>query len=224
MKTNKIQIKWATTAAFTALGVGLLINAATLTGAQAPPPVDPAIIGTSAPIAGSWSVDPAHTNVTFAIKHMGISLVRGRFDDIAGAIVADPDHLDKSSVQFTIQSTSIDTNVKMRDDDLRSATYFDVAKYPTITFQSTKIEKKKRDYVAYGNLTIHGVTKPIALPFTVSGPIHDPFGGVRFGILTNIHLSRLDYGVGAADKFSTGVLAIGDDVDVAISLEGVPAK
>ncbi|BDI33251.1 hypothetical protein CCAX7_53020 [Capsulimonas corticalis] len=223
MKTTKKNIQWASTAALTALSLGLMVNAATHTQAQAPAP-DPKIIGTAAPIAGSWSVDPAHTNINFAVKHMGLSIVRGRFDDIAGTVVADPDHLDKSSVQFTIQATSIDTNVKMRDDDLRSPTYFDVAKYPTITFQSTRIEKKKHDYVAYGDLTIHGVTKQVALPFTVSGPIHDPFGGVRFGLLTGIHLSRLDYGVGGGDKFSTGVLAIGDDIDVTISLEAVPAK
>ena len=224
MTATKTKMKWAGTAALSALTLGVMINAATHTLAQAPPAVDPATVGTSAPIKGSWTVDPAHTNTTFTIKHMGISLVRGRFNEFAGTIVADPAHLDKSSVQFTIQAASIDTQVKMRDDDLRGATYFDVAKYPTITFQSTRIEKKKHDYVAYGDLTIHGVTKPVALPFTISGPIHDPFGGVRFGLLTNIHLNRLDYGVGGADKFSTGVLAIGNDVDVAISVEATPAK
>ena len=222
MKTNT-NAKRAGMSALTLLSLGLMIGAATYTSAQAPAP-DPKIFGTPALIAGAWTVDPAHTNINFAIKHMGISLVRGRFDDIAGSVVADPDHLDKSSVSFTIQATSIDTNVKMRDDDLRSATYFDVAKYPTITFQSTRIEKKRHDYVAYGDLTIHGVTKQVALPFTVSGPIHDPFGGVRFGILTGIHLNRLDYGVGGDDKFTTGVLAIGSDVDVTISMESVPAK
>ena len=177
------------------------------------------------PLTGTWTIDPAHTNVNFGIRHFGISQVRGRFDDVAGTIVADAAHPEQSSVQVTIQSASINTNVKMRDDDLRSANYFDAAKYPQITFQSTKVEKAKDGgFIADGNLTIHGVTKTVALPFHVSGPIKDPFGGTRFGLETEVHLNRIDYGVGNGQTIANGDFAEGKDVDVVISVEAVPAK
>ena len=175
------------------------------------------------PLTGTWAVDPMHTNVNFAIRHFGLSQVRGRFDDVAGTIVADAAHPDKSSVQITIQTTSINTNVKMRDDDLRSDHYFDAAKYPQITFQSTKIERGRAGgFVADGDLTIHGVTKTVALPFHVAGPIKDPFGANRFGLETEVHLNRLDYGVGNGQLLPSGDMAIGNDVDVVISLEAIP--
>ena len=184
-----------------------------------------AATGPVMPLTGTWAVDPAHTNVNFSIRHFGISQVHGRFDDLAGTIVADAAHPEKSSVQFTIQTASVNTNVKMRDDDLRSPNYFDAAKYPQITFQSTRIERGRRgSFVADGNLTIHGVTKPVALPFHVAGPIKDPFGGTRFGLETETHVNRLDYGVGNGQRLTTGDFAVGNDVDVVISLEAIPAK
>ena len=177
------------------------------------------------PLTGNWTIDPAHTNVNFGIRHFGISQVRGRFDDVAGTIVADAAHPEKSSVSVTIQTASINTNVKMRDDDLRSANYFDATKYPQITFQSTKIEKGKNGgFIADGDLTIHGVTKTVALPFHVSGPIKDPFGGTRFGLETEVHLNRTDFGVGNGQTIADGDFAEGKDVDVVISVEAVPAK
>ncbi len=176
------------------------------------------------PLTGTWTVDGAHTNVGFSIRHLGISTVRGRFSDVAGTIVANAAHPEKSSVNFTIQATSIDTDNKMRDDHLRSDAFFDVAKYPQITFQSTRVDKAKRGgYVAVGNLTIHGVTRPVSLPFHIDGPIKDPFGGVRFGLETQTRLNRHDFGVGATGMFS-GDSAIGSDVDVTISLEATAAK
>ncbi len=191
------------------------------TGVQADAPVATA----SLPLTGNWTIDPAHTNVNFGIRHFGISQVRGRFDDVAGTIAADATHPEKSLVQVTIQSTSIDTNVKMRDDDLRSDHYFDVAKYPTITFQSTQIKKGKNGgFVANGNLTMHGVTKTVALPFHVSGPIKDAFGGTRFGLETAVHVNRLDYGIGNGQALADGDMAIGNDVAIVISVEAVPAK
>jgi polyisoprenoid-binding protein YceI len=174
---------------------------------------------------GTWNVDPAHTSVNFAIRHFGISLVHGRFDKFAGTIVANAEHPEKSSVQFAIQADSIDTNVKMRDDDLRGANYFDVAKFPQITFQSTGIKTvKKGDYVAVGNLTMHGVTKEISLPFHPMGPIKDRSGGSRAGLVTELRLSRLDYGVGGSMPMDNGEMPIGKDVDISISLEAVSAK
>lgn len=184
----------------------------------------PAAKAAAVPLTGAWSVDAVHTNVGFAIRHMGISSVRGRFSDIAGTIVANAAHPEKSSVNFTIQTKSINTDMPMRDDHVRSAAFLDVAKYPQITFQSTRVTKTKGGgYLVAGNLTMHGVTKPIVLPFQISGPIKDPMGSARFGLETQTHLDRHSYGVGSTSLFS-GDSAIGSDVDVTISLEAVPAK
>ena len=201
------------------VGLGIAANwHGETTHAQAPAP-------SALQTTGTWTVDPMHTSVNFAIRHFGISLVRGRFNEFAGTILANAEHPDKSSVKFTIQAASIDTNVKMRDDDLRSANYFDVAKFPEITFESTAVKKGKRgEFVAVGNLTIHGVTKEISLPFRPAGPIKDTFGGTRAGLVTAIQLNRLDYGVGGVKLMDNGSLDIGKEVDIAISLEAVPAK
>ena len=169
-------------------------------------------------VAGTWTVDPAHTDIGFAIRHMGISTVRGRFDDVSGTIVANPKHVEKSSVTFTIQTASIDTFVKMRDDDLRSASYFDAAKYPTITFVSTSVQKgSKGKYLATGNLTMHGVTKQVSMQFDLNGPV-TLMGSTRIGATSEIHLQRLDYGIGPT------LPILGNDVDVTISLEASAAK
>jgi polyisoprenoid-binding protein YceI len=206
---------------------GVLAAGAVLLG-NAGPTGKPALAAATAakiPATGTWTVDPAHTSINFAIRHFGISLVHGRFDTFSGTIVADEAQPEKSSVEFTIQANSVDTNVKMRDDDLRSANYFDVAKYPEITFKSTSVKTAKHgEYVAVGDLTIHGVTKQISLPFKPYGPIKDSFGGTRGGLVTHIQLNRLDFGVGGSTVLENGSLDIGKEVDVDISLEAVPAK
>ena len=177
----------------------------------------------SIPLTGTWKVDPWHTSALFSIRHMGLSNVQGRFDDISGVIVTNEEHPELSSVDVTIPATSIDTDVKMRDDDLRSDHYFDIAKYPAITFKSTSVTHGKGShYTATGDLTIHGVTKQVSLPFDVYGPIKDPFGSPRFGLSTGITVNRLDYGVGASDRLAGGQLAEGQDVDIKINVEAVP--
>jgi polyisoprenoid-binding protein YceI len=201
------------------LGAGLLLPGVAAK-AQAP-----AKATAPAPLAGIWTVDPVHTNVNFTISHLGLSEVRGSFDTVSGTIVADTKHPINSSVQFTIQVASVDTNSTMRDNDLKSKNYFDADTYPTITFQSTKVVKSKGGGVAYGNLTIHGITRLVALPFTLEGPIVDPWGNSRIGIVINgIVISRLDYKVGGNDTISDGAFAIGKDATVDISLEATPSK
>lgn len=179
----------------------------------------------SVPLTGTWEVDAWHTSPTFLIHHMGLSTIIGRFDTISGTIVADEAHPENSSVNITIPVDSINTNVKMRDDDLRSDHFFDVAKYPNITFKSTSVVRDKPShYTVTGDLTMHGVTKSIALPFTLYGPIKDPFGSPRFGLSTNLIINRLDYGVGPTDKLAGGQYAEGRDVDIVINLEATPPK
>lgn len=211
--------RFAILTATLALGLGIAANwRGEATHAQTPGP-------SGLQTTGTWRVDPMHTSINFAIRHFGISLVHGRFDDFAGTIVANAENPEKSSVKFTIQATSIDTNVKMRDNDLRSTNYFDVAKFPTITFESTSVKKgKPGEFIAVGNLTMHGVTKEISLPFRPMGPIKDSFGGSRVGLVTAIQLNRIDYGVGGSTLMPNGSLDIGKEVDVDISLEAVPAK
>lgn len=211
------KLKGAVLAGLLAIGAALLGNTG-LSGT-------PALAASKIPATGTWKVDPMHTSVNFAIRHFGISLVHGRFNKFDGTIVADEAHPEKSSVQFTIQANSIDTNVTMRDNDLRSANYLDVAKYPEITFKSTSIKAAKNgEYIATGDLTIHGFAKEIQLPFKPMGPVQSGPGGVRAGLVTHVTINRLDFGVGGSQSMDDGTLTIGKDVDIDISLEGVPSK
>ena len=176
------------------------------------------------------TLTPCIRVLNFAVQHFGISMVHGRFDEFEGAIIADSAHLEKSSVKLVIKAASIDTNVKMRDDDLRSANYFNTDKYPTVVFESTRIEKaldyseKHSSYTAYGKLTMHGVTREIMMPFEMNGPIKDPSGNIRIGIIIHLTVHRLDFGIGNTQKISNGALGIGNDVSVDLSVEAVEAK
>ena len=177
------------------------------------------------PVAGTYTLDPAHTSVGFEIQHMGLSKVQGRFDDKAGKIVADPADLSKSSVSFTAQTASIDTNVAPRDADLKSAEFFDAAKYPVLTFQSTAIRKSGNHYVADGILTIKNESHPVSIPFRYLGPVQDPFGGTRLGILADpITINRKDYGLTWDHKMPDGSPQLADDVTVRLSAEATKDK
>lgn len=168
---------------------------------------------------GTYTVDPAHTAVGFEIGHLGLSRVQGRFDKLEGTLHADPGNLSASSVDFTIQADSVDTNVPPRDADLRSANFFDVAVNPTITFKSTRIAKRGSGYVATGDLTMHGVTQSITIPFKAYGPITDPWKAQRIGIVSDpIVLDREAYGM------KTDVPMVGSKVTVRISLEATLNK
>lgn len=177
------------------------------------------------PVAGSYTIDPMHTSIGFEIRHMGLSRVQGRFDDKAGKIIADPSDLSKSSVSFTAQAASIDTNVVPRDADLKSASFFDAAKYPTLTFQSTAIRKSGDHYVADGTLTIKGQSHPVSLPFRYVGPVQDPFGGARLGILMDpVTISRAAYGITWDHKMPDGSAQLADAVTVLLSAEATKDK
>jgi polyisoprenoid-binding protein YceI len=223
-------ISLAATAAV--IAIGIWGASATAFGTDTKPAPSAALSATrvqqaapQVPATGTWNIDPAHTNVNFAIKHMGISTVRGRFDDVSGTLYADTMNPEKSTVQVTIKVASIDTDIKMRDDHLKSPDFFDAEKYPEITFRSTRVEKKRGgSFVAHGNLTMHGVTREIALPFKVAGPVKDQQAGVRVGAETQVRLNRQDFGIKYNQVLDNGALAVANDVDVTISLEVVPAK
>jgi polyisoprenoid-binding protein YceI len=165
--------------------------------------------------ADTYKIDPSHTSVGFSISHLIISEVEGRFNDVAGEVTLTDDSV--TGAKATIQAKSIDTHIGKRDEDLRSAKFFDVEKYPTITFESTKIEKEgDKTYIA-GKLTMHGVTKEIRFPFVAKGPIDDPWGNKRIGLVAETSLNRSDYGM----KPFPGV---GDTVKLKISAEAIKSK
>jgi polyisoprenoid-binding protein YceI len=169
--------------------------------------------------SGSYTIDPMHTSVGFEIEHLGLSRVQGRFEKVSGHIQADVQDISKSKVNFTIQSDSVNTSVAPRDADLRSPNFFDAATYPEINFVSTHVKKRGSGFVAEGELTMHGVTKTIAIPFKMNGPIKDPWGGVRAGIVAeSILINREDYGM------KSDVPMVGSEVTVRISLEGTLDK
>src|SRR5271156_3202338 len=167
-----------------------------------------------------WQIDPAHTAAQFAVKHLMISTVRGEFKGVTGTVTWDDQDVTRSSVNVTIDATTVDTGTAARDGDLKSANYFDVAKFPTITFKSTKIEKAgPKSLNVTGDLTIHGVTKSVVL--AVDGPsdsIKDPWGNTRAAISGTTKVNRQDFGV------SGGAGAVGDDISIIIDLEMTKQK
>ena len=172
---------------------------------------------------GSYGIDGAHSTIGFSVDHLGINVVSGRFNEFAGTVTFDAADVSKSSVTFSAKATSIDTGVAKRDAHLRNPDFFDVEKYPTIDFTSQKIEKKADGtYVAHGNLTMHGVTKAIEIPFRIRGPIKGPGGKLRFGVEGDVTLDRQAYGiVYGIQKLESGSLAVGTDVHVMLRLEVV---
>ena len=177
--------------------------------------------------APSYSVDPVHSSVGFKVRHL-VSKVNGRFAEFSGTIAGDPAKPEGASVSFTIKAASIDTQNGDRDKHLRSADFFDVEKFPEITFSSTKITPKGGDrYEVAGNFTMHGVTKAIVLPVTLSGVAKDPWGNERVGFSLQFTLDRKDYGISFNKVLDQGGMMLGDDVEVSIDLEAIrkpPAK
>jgi len=166
----------------------------------------------------TFNIDRNHSSFGFRIRHL-VSNVNGRFKDFAGTITYDPAKPENSSVDVTVQATSIDTDTPRRDDDLRSDNFFDVAKYPTLTFKSVSIQKKSASELTLtGDLTMHGVTKRITVPVDVLGTM--PFrGGEKAGFSTTFEVNRKDYGITWNRALDNGGALLGDDVKVTINLE-----
>lgn len=171
--------------------------------------------------ADTYQIDAAHTTAGFSVKHMVINTVHGRFTDLSGTILLDESDMTKSSANVTIKATSIDTGVAGRDNDLRSANFFDVAQYPTITFASRRVEKQGSGFVLIGDLTMHGVTKEVAISFTFNGKIKDPRGTWRIGCEGQLTINRQDWGISYNRAIDTGGLVVGNDVKIELSVEAV---
>ena len=174
--------------------------------------------------ADTYVVDKAHSETLFSIKHL-MSRVTGRFGDFSGTVNVDPATPPASSVEFTINATSVDTNVPDRDKDLRGPNFFDVEKFPTITFKSNKVTPAGKDkFTVEGTLTLHGVSKPISLPVEFLGFGKDPWGNEKAGFALEITLNRKDYGLVWNKALDQGGYLLGDEVKVMINLETAKKK
>jgi polyisoprenoid-binding protein YceI len=174
----------------------------------------------------TWKIDPAHTAAQFAVKHLMISTVRGAFKGVNGTINWDDSDVTKSTVNVTIDATTVDTGEPPRDKDLKSDKFFDVANNPTLTFKSTKVEQAGTGKLKVtGDLTIRGVTKQVVLD--VDGPsasVKDPWGNTRSAITASTKVNRQDFGVKWNANIDGGGVVVGDDVNITIDLEMVKQK
>jgi polyisoprenoid-binding protein YceI len=171
----------------------------------------------------TYQIDPRHSSAGFGVTHLMLSTVRGEFHGVTGTVVVDDTDISKSSVNVTIDATSVDTREPDRDKHLKSEAFFDVAKYPTITFQSTKVERNADGTLKVtGDLTIRGVTKTDVLTATLpKAPIKDPWGLQRTATSASTKINRQDFGVAWNQKLDTGGVVVGDDVNITLDVEMV---
>ncbi len=176
----------------------------------------------AATTAGTYSIDPLHTNIGFRVRHMGLAIVLGKFTDYTATISYDPNDIAKSAVHFTAKVASLDTGVKQRDDHLRSADFFEVEKYPEMTFRSTRIERTSdKKGFAYGDLKIKDVTRHIALPVDFYGVIKDSVGQTRLGGSATLNINRLDYGLRWSQVLDNGSLVVDHNVQIELQFEAL---
>lgn len=177
----------------------------------------------SALAADQYKIDPVHSNVGFAVKHMVVNTVHGRFNDWSGNIVYDDKDPAKSSVNVTIKTASINTENSQRDTHLKSPDFLDVEKFPEITFQSKSVEKQTDGFVAHGILTIRGISKNVDLPFKINGPIKAGDSNL-LGAEASLTINRQDYGVAWSKSLAPGELVVANDVKIDINVEAMQVK
>lgn len=171
--------------------------------------------------AATYSIDPAHTNVGFRIRHMGIAFVEGEFDTFEGTLSYDPENVAATRAEVTVQTASIDTDVQQRDDHLRSADFFEVEAYPTMTFTSTGVQPTGQNtFRLTGDLTIKGTTKEVVFDVTAAGPIPIE-GGQRVGFHATATIDRRDFGITWGSELPGGIPAVGHQVQIVLDVEAV---
>jgi polyisoprenoid-binding protein YceI len=176
-------------------------------------------IATALPIAGTYAVDPSHSHVGFKARHLVVAKVRGRFAEFEGTVTIADEPLE-SSVDVTVQLASIDTRDEKRDEHLRSGDFFDVDQHPTLTFRSTGVRPVGDDvYDVDGELTVHGITRPLTLRTTFEGTARDPWGGERAAFSATARLDRNDFGLTWNQALETGGVLVGKDIDIDIEAE-----
>lgn len=168
----------------------------------------------------TFTIDSAHSSANFSIKHMMIAKVHGGFEKLSGTLLLDSQDITKSSIEATIDASSINTREAQRDAHLKSADFFDVEKYPTLTFKSKKVEQDGDDLKVTGDLTIHGVTKEVV--FEVEGPsaeLKDPYGNIKIGISAKTKIKRKDFGLSWNAALEAGGVLVGDDVSISLDVQ-----
>jgi polyisoprenoid-binding protein YceI len=174
-------------------------------------------------LAGTWDIDTSHSDVSFTIRHMMVSKVRGRFGSFSGEIVTG-ENLADSTVTATIDASSIDTNNEQRDGHIRSADFFDIENHPEWTFRSTGIRVDGDDFALDGELTIKGVTRPVTLALEVNGFGPDAWGGTRAGFSASTSIDRNDFGVDIKMPLDGGGVVLSDKVQIQLEIEAVLRK
>jgi polyisoprenoid-binding protein YceI len=172
----------------------------------------------------NWNIDAAHSGINFTIRHMVVSKVRGRFAKFTGTVRLDDGDLTRSSVEATVDASSIDTGTAQRDAHLRSADFFDVERFPELRFQSLRIEKTGSDrYRVVGNLTIRDVTREVALDAEYAGRGTDPWGNERVAFAAKTAIDRKDFGLGWNQVLEAGGVLVGDRVEIELDVQVVKA-
>lgn len=171
-------------------------------------------------VEGSWTIDPAHSNVEFSVRHMMVSKVRGHFSRFSGSVVTAPDPL-ASSVTAEVDLTSIDTGNEQRDGHVRSADFFDAEENRTMTYRSTGVRRDGDDFVLDGELTLKGVTRPVPLKLELNGFGPDAWGGTRAGFSATGEINRRDFGVNWNAAVEGGGVVVADKVSIQLEIEAV---
>jgi len=175
-------------------------------------------------LATEWNLDTSHSSVTFEVRHMAISKVKGSFGDFAGTVTGEPGKPETFSVEATVQLASVDTANEKRDDHLRSADFFDVANHPVMTFKSTGVKMDGDKGKLMGELTLHGVTKPVEFELEYAGMVDDPWGNTRMGFSAETEIDRREFGLTWSKALETGGLVVDNDVEIELEIELVQAK
>ncbi|NUP43945.1 MAG: YceI family protein, partial [Streptomyces sp.] len=177
------------------------------------------------PPPGPWTIDPAHSSVGAVAQHLGISSVHGRFTEFAGRVEIAPDEVEKSRVEAVIRAASIDTGNGMRDDHLRSPDFLDVDKHPEITYRSTGLTAAGADrWTVHGQLTLHGVVRPVDLDLAYLGTGADPWGGTRAAFRATTELRREDFAMNYNQVLQAGIAAIGTTLKVELDIQAVQGE
>ena len=197
-------------------GLLLMASSAPDTPATAPSP-----LAAHAAQAATYSIDPAHTNVGFRIRHMGVAFVEGEFDTFEGTIAYDPADVAATRADVTVQTASVDTDVERRDDHLRTADFFEVETHPTMTFTSTGVQPTGQNtFRLVGDLTIKGTTQEVAFDVTAAGPIPTE-NGQRAGFHATTTVDRRDFGITWGSELPGGIPAVGNQVQIVLDVEAV---
>ncbi len=172
--------------------------------------------------AATYQIDPVHTTISFSVKHMVISRVQGRFDKFSGTVDYVPGKPKLWKAEAHIDAASIDTRIQMRDNDVRSSNFLDVKKYPEIVFKSVRVESVKGNTAnLLGNLTIHGVTKPVVLKMAIGGVVKDPWGNQRLGAVATTSINRRDFGLVYNKMLEKGGLLVGNRIKIKLDVEAI---